>query len=361
MAVKKILFCIALSGLCISLLAGGVSLSYAEAPKIIRLATLAPEGSTWANVFHDIDDELQSKSKGNLRLKIYAGGVAGDEAGYIRKMRISQIHCAAFTSLGLSEILPEARILDLPCFYKNYDEIDIVKNSLCDVLGKSFDEKGYVLLGWSELGFVYFFSKREIKSISDLRAAKMWLWKGDRMVGSLFDYLGLSPVSLSLPHVANSLQTGLIDAVYGSPIGVIALNWLKDVKYMLDLPLANAAGAVLITKKYYNSMSADLQDILKDTFKKHMVRLTELTREDNAKSIEVIHEYGVKLTAADSDLINELDRCSKKTCELLSGKLIPEALLNIVTKEIGKHRKDILVNDGTGLNIIKEVKHNTGS
>ncbi|MGR3177533.1 MAG: TRAP transporter substrate-binding protein DctP [Candidatus Anammoxibacter sp.] len=192
---RKVLYGLMLCCLYVFLFTGSLShYSYAEAPKIIRLATLAPEGTTWLKVFHDIDEELQSKSNGGLRLKIYAGGVAGDEDSYIRKMRISQIHCAAFTSLGLSTILPAARILDLPFFYKNYEEVDLIKNSLNDIFANSFEEKGYVLLGWSELGFVYFFSKDEVNSISDLRSTKMWLWQGDRMVGSLFDHLGMSPI-----------------------------------------------------------------------------------------------------------------------------------------------------------------------
>ncbi|MGR3318428.1 MAG: TRAP transporter substrate-binding protein DctP, partial [Candidatus Anammoxibacter sp.] len=130
-----------------------------------------------------------------------------------------------------------------------------------------------------------------------------------------------------------------VNAVYGSPIGVIALNWFNDVKYMLNLPLANAAGAVLMTKKYYDSLPQDLQGILKSTFRKHIARLTQLTREDNEKSIEVMHEYGIKLTTANADIIKEFDRCSKKTCEGLAGRLFPDALLKVVTVEIEKHRK----------------------
>ncbi|MGR3317668.1 MAG: TRAP transporter substrate-binding protein DctP [Candidatus Anammoxibacter sp.] len=358
---KKILFCLMLCGLYISLFTGSLSYSYAEVLKVIRLATLAPEGSTWTKVLHDIDEELQSKSNGGLKLKIYAGGVAGDENSYIMKMHISKIHCAAFTNLGLSEILPEARILDLPSFYKNHDEFDLIKNSLNDMFGNSLKEKGYVLLGWSELGCIYFFSKEEIKSISDLRSTKMWLWQGDKMAGSFFEHLALSSVPLPLVHVTSSLQTGLVNAVYGPPIGVIALNWFKDVKYMLDLPIANAAGAILITKKYYKSLSPDHQGILKSTFRKHLVRLTQLTRKNNEKSIEAMHEYGIKLTTANDNIIKEFDRCGKKTCEELSGRLFPDALLKVVTAKIEKHRKSILGKGGKESNIVRAAKHNTGT
>lgn len=88
--------------------------------KMIKFTTLAPEGSTWTNVIHDIDKELEEKSGGKLRLKVYAGGVSGDEKDVIRKMRIGQLHSAGFTGVGLGEILPEVRILDLPFFFSDY-------------------------------------------------------------------------------------------------------------------------------------------------------------------------------------------------------------------------------------------------
>ncbi len=106
----------------------------------IKLATLAPEGTVWVNILRDIGSELQEKSNGRLKLKIYSGGVAGDEIDVIRRMRISQMHCSAFTSLGLKEILPDIRVLDFTCVVDNCDVSDIVKQKLKKRLNFGFDE-----------------------------------------------------------------------------------------------------------------------------------------------------------------------------------------------------------------------------
>ena len=314
--------------------------SYADTSKIIKFATIAPEGSTWTNVIRDIDEEIQTKSKGRMRLKIYAGGAMGDEIDVIRKMRVSQIHCAALTSLGLAKILPETRILDLPLFYRNSDEINFIKSELFDYFYKAFDDKGYVLLGWSELGFICFFSKKEIKFMSELRSTNMWLWEGDPLAKTLFSLLELSPIPLSLPNVASSMQTGLIDSVYGSPLAVIALNWFDQIKYMLDIPIANATGALLIQKKYYKKLSPDLQEVLKDAFKNKLASLPQLICEDNARSKEVMRKYGVKTIHPDDNIIKEFKHASMKTCELLSGKLYPNELLNVVISKLEEYRNN---------------------
>ena len=334
---KNLIFCLVfLFG--INLLVQIQNHAYAAAPKIIKFATLAPQGSTWLNVVNDVSEELKEKSEGKLRLKIYAGGVAGDEKDVLRKMRIKQIHCAGFTGVGLGAILNEVRVFDLPFVFKAYDEIDFVRNALNERFEEGFDKKGYILLGWTDVGFVYFFSNRMIDSLDALRSTKMWIWEGDPVAKALFDAIKLSPVPLSITDVMTSLQTGLINSVYVSPLGAVALQWFTKVKYMLDLPLANAVGAILISKKVYNSMEPDMQVLLKSTFKKHMERLTGMTREDNKASIEEIKKYGVEIISLDSKSAEEFDKVSKIVSDAVSGTVFPAELIESVNANIKEYR-----------------------
>ena len=105
----------------------------------------------------------------------------------------------------------------------------------------------------------------------DLRSTNVWLWEGDPLANTLFSFLDISPIPLPLMNVARSMQEGVIDTIYGSPLAVIALDWHKDIKYMLDVPLVNATGAILMTKEYYDNLSPDLQVILKHSFKNNCV------------------------------------------------------------------------------------------
>lgn len=311
---------------------------YAEATRIIKFATLAPQGSTWLKAVEDIGNELNVKSKGNLRLKVYAGGIAGDEKDILRKMRIDQLHCAGFTGVGLGEILNEIRIFDLPFFFKEYGEIDFIRGKLNDRFTNEFEKNGYILLGWTDVGFIYFFSNAMIDSINALRSTKMWIWEGDPVAKALFDSINLSSVPLSVTDVMTSLQTGLIDSVYVSPLGAIALQWFTKVKYMLDLPLANATGAILMSKKYYDSLSPEFQVLIKDTFKDHMERLTQLARDDNKKSIEEIKKYGVKLISLSGESMEEFDIASKNACKIVAGKLFSIELIKDINVMIEEYR-----------------------
>ena len=95
-------------------------------PFLIKFATLAPEGSTWMNHMRDLDKTLKAKSQGRLGFRVYPGGVAGDELDVLRKIRIGQIHAAAFSGVGFGQILPMVRVLDLPFLFRSDQEVDLV-------------------------------------------------------------------------------------------------------------------------------------------------------------------------------------------------------------------------------------------
>ena len=97
---------------------------------MIKFATVVPEGSTWMKNMRVLDKRLRKKSDGKIGFRIYAGGVAGDELDVLRKIRIGQIHSAAFSGVGFGQILPMVRILDLPFLFRNEQETDLVHRKM---------------------------------------------------------------------------------------------------------------------------------------------------------------------------------------------------------------------------------------
>jgi len=302
---------------------------------LIKFATLAPEGSTWLNVMKEYDSEVRKESGGRLGFKIYPGGVAGDEKDVIRKIRFGQFNSAGFTGVGLGEIAPKVRILDCPFLFQNYDEVDYVYKTFDKEFAQAFEENGYVLLGWAEVGFVYIFSQSPIYRAEDARKTKMWVWEGDPIAEAALKSLGVSAIPLSITDVLTSLQTGLINSVYSSPLATIALQWFTKVKYMLNLPLADAAGAVVISKKKLDDLPPDLREILIRNGQKYMEKLTRLSREDNRKATETLKKNGIKIIAPPSpETVREYFAIGERARQMLVGKLFSEEFLTRVEKSV---------------------------
>ena len=270
---------------------------------LIKFATVAPEGTTWMNVMKEFDQAVRKESGGRVGFKMYPGAVQGDEKDVLRKIRNGQIHSAGVTGIGLTEIAPKTRVLDSPFLFESYDEVDQVYQVYDKEFTQAVDDGGYILLGWAEVGFVYVFTNKPVANQRDMKGVKMWEWEGDPVADASFKALDITPIPLSISDVLTSLQTGLIDGVYGPPLGAVSLQWFTKVKYMMNYPLADACGAVVIAKKKFNEMPPDLQEILMRNGKKYMGKLTQSSREDNAKSIDALKKQGIHVVDVPANVI----------------------------------------------------------
>jgi TRAP-type C4-dicarboxylate transport system substrate-binding protein len=305
----------------------------------IKFATIAPEGSTWMNVMKEYDAAIRKESGGRMGFKIYSGGVQGDEKSILRKIRVGQLHSGGFTGVGMGEIAPKVRVLDSPFLVRDEDEVDMLYKEYSKEFEQAFEEGGYVLLGWAEVGFVHVFTSSPIRKTEDLKGLKMWTWEGDPIAETAFRTLGINPIPLSFIDVMTSLQTGLIDAFYTTPYAAIALQWYTRVKYMVDVPLADAAGSVLISKKYYDQLPKDLQEILLRNGRLYISKLTQLSRRDNKDAIAELKKRGITILTANEPDLQEYIEVGSRARRALVGKLFSEDLLNRVEKSVADYRK----------------------
>ena len=298
----------------------------------IKFSVLAPEGSTWVNMMREFNKEIKTETKGSVYFKIYPGGISGDEFDVIRKMKLGKIHSAGFTGVGLGQILPMIRILELPRLFKSYKEVDYVTEKLRTFFEKEFEKKGYVLLGWAEVGFVNIFSNTKIDSLKSMNGVKIWAWEGDPLVKEMFTKMKVVPNPLAITDVFTSLQTGLIDAVYTSPLGAIALQWFTKTKYMSTLKLADATGAVLMSKKRFNKLPKDKQVLLKSKYKAFSKRLLAATRKDNKTAYNTLQKNNITFIDMNKAEIKKIDKVSEEVWQSLAGDLYPKELLKNVLK-----------------------------
>ena len=323
-------------------LAAALSLALAipaRAQTAIKCATLAPEGSTWMKVLNELSKDLEKESGGKLKFKFYAGGVSGDEKDVVKKIRIGQLHSAGFTGVGLGDIAPEVRLLDAPWLFRSRGELEAVRTKFDKELRAAIEKGGFVLLGWTDLGSVIVFSKSPIAGSEDMRKQKMWVWEGDPIAVAAYKALGVNPIPLSVVDVMQSLQTGLIDAVYGPPLGVVALQWHAKLKHIFPVPLAESTGAVLVSKKFFDALPEDQRKLLLSVSDKHLKRLNAQTNAENDKALETLQKQGLSLSAkpdaAGMKRYEELGVAARKE---LVGKMFSADLLGKFEKELAALR-----------------------
>ncbi len=311
----------------------------AEKGFVIKLGTLAPEGSSWVKTFNTLNTEVMKKTENKVQFKIYPGGVLGDETDMLRKMKIGQIQGAALTAGGLSVLFKEIDVFQIPFLFQTYEEVDAVLKKMDSFFRKGFDDNEYVLLGWSDAGFIYLMSTVPIASVADLKKAKVWIWEDSPMSKAIFDEAGVKSIPLSIPDVLVGLQTGLVEVVYAPPTGAISLQWFTKVKYLTDVPLVYLAGGVVVKKDIFKQIPQASQNFILENFQQQLDQLKAITRNENRDAMKVMVKNGVKIISPSKHQIDEYKRLSNKAMGHISGQTFSKKVLDEVTSILESYRR----------------------
>lgn len=284
--------------LCLILLTVSLAFSSASIARtyVLKFATLMPTGTAWSKILDDWVKEVEFKSNGRIKFRMYSGGVMGDEPDVLRKIRKGQLHGGLFTGYGIGRIYSPARVLEMPFLFKTVEESDYVRDQIMPELEIGFRENGFELLGWPEVGFIHFFSTKPMTSIDDIKKLQIWLWQGDPLGEAFFKAADINPIPLSIMDVYTQLSAkhGSINTVYTSTFGAIALQWYSKLKYATHIPLTNAIGGIVISNRFYNKLPADLQQLLKTTGSAMSIEIRANAREENRKSINILEKNGIE-------------------------------------------------------------------
>ena len=311
----------------------------AEKDVIIKMATLAPEGSSWIKTINLLNSEVMKKTQNKVQFKIYPGGVLGDEMDMLRKMKIGQIQGAALTSGGLSALFKEIDVFQVPFLFQKYEEVDITLAKMDSFFRKGFEDNGYILFGWSEAGFIYLMSTIPISSVADLKKAKVWIWEESPMSKAILDEAGVSAIPLSIPDVLVALQTGLVNVVYAPPTGAISLQWFTKVKYLTDVPLVYLAGGIVVRKDTFKQIPPSYQNFIIESSQHHLDQLKAVTRNENRDAIKVMIKHGTKIVTPSKDQIDEFKRLSEKAISHPGSQSFSKKVLDEVLSILESNRR----------------------
>jgi TRAP-type C4-dicarboxylate transport system substrate-binding protein len=314
-------------------------------PYLLKIASLAPEGSFWIKTLRQIDAELRDQTGEAVGLKIYPGGVQGDEDVMIRKIRVGQLHGGGFAGLGISQINPEILALQMPFLFDTHEEIDYVLERMDSYYKQGYKEKGYVLLGWVNIGFVYILAKSPIGKIEDLDGVKVWRLEGEPITAAIFNKAGVQSIPLSISDVLLGLQTNLIEMVYAPPTAAIVLQWFTRVKYRTALPINHTQGAFLVSTKAFSRLTPPQQEILRQIAHRHTQSLSIRSRTENQEAIQVMRDQGIEEIHPSAEAIEAFRHLVKEAQRDLVGKAFSQEAYDQVSIHLEAYRSQNIPTD----------------
>ncbi len=237
----------------------GPSPAVAQGRIVIKIGTIAPEGSTWHDVLLKIRQDWRRISSDRVELRVYAGGVLGDEFEMVRKVQRRSLDGLAVSGVGLARIDEGIDCLHYPLFFDSYEELDYVRDAIAPELEKRMEARKFKVLNWSDAGWVYFFTRELARTPDQVKRMKLWISAGDPDTEKLFKDLDFQVVPLPATDMLTSLQTGLIDAFDVPPLFALLDRSYQQANHMIDLKWAPVVAATVISTRTWERIPKDLQ------------------------------------------------------------------------------------------------------
>ncbi|HKU36645.1 MAG TPA: TRAP transporter substrate-binding protein DctP [Polyangiales bacterium] len=326
---KRTLLLVALASL-LTWAPGAARPLQAASTRFIRIATLVPRDSDLARSFLKLDKALRSASQGAWGIRLYPGGVAGDEPDVLRKMKIGQMDASIITTTGLSHIVREIAVLDTPGVIHDYREFEAVTSTLQRDWETSFEQAGWKLIGWSETGQYRWFSTDPIQRPSDLRARRPWLWPASFILKELYHVIGCNGVPLGVPEVYGALQTGMIDTVISTAAALVALQWHPKLHHMTQQTFGVLINGLVMSGAKWKQLPPDIADKLVAEAHKVIAAERADVRAADERAYQNLLKRGYVADTWAENGHREYLEVEQKVRERLVNRLYPQELLQRV-------------------------------
>ena len=312
----------------------------AQAPVLVKLATLVPTGSSWELILKEMAVKWTKSSGGRVKVNLYAGGVKGDDPEVVRQMRLGTGDGALLTAVGVAAIDKSVYALGVPMMYDSYEELYYVLDRLRPRLESQLDAKGFVVLNWVDGGWVHFFSKSPVATPDDLRREKLFQWADDSDAIGIWQSAGFVNIRpLPSTELASSIQSGLVTAFGAPPQVAVITQYYNHAKNMTDLKWNLLLGATVIRKAVWEKIPADQRPALVEAAQEAGRRLRDDIRGSADKDVAEMKKRGLNVVAVPAAARAQWLKVAESTYPNIRGKIVPADVFDEAMKYRDEYRK----------------------
>lgn len=256
---------------------------------VFKISTIYPEGAVVARL-KQAGADIEKRTGGAVKLKIYAGGVQGDDATVMRKIRTGQLHGALTQAGAMAPFLKDIQIYNVPLAFRSEAEVEYVRSRMDQPLLAALENTGWVSFGLVDGGFANVMSNAPVATVDDLRKQKLWVPANDPASEQAARSWGISPIVLPYGDVLTSLQTGAINAVAVPPTAALVMQWHTRVKYRTDVPLLYTYGLMTIGQKYFEKLDPSQQQVMREVLGAAFADLDRMSRNDAKAALATLRD-----------------------------------------------------------------------
>jgi len=297
----------------------------------LKIATVAPDKTPWADLLKDYKKAVEAASKGRIKVRVFLGGTMGDENETVRMTARGQLSGVGASTGAVASLVEELAAIEIPFQFESASEADFVLDKyLLTPMEAAFRKQGLVLGFWSENGFRHFGASFAIRSPSDLNKKAMRSQESYVHI-EMWKELGANAQAIPTTEVTTALQTGTVVGFDQALLYMVAGSWHTSIKYLTLSGHIYQPAVIAFNKDWFDKLPADLQKVLLDEGRKIVRPGRAAIRKMNPKLVKIIKAAGVEivtLTDAQREAFRKATAGVKKVVmeKSASNKAIVEAI-----------------------------------
>ena len=307
----------------------------------IKLATLAPSGTSYDLILRQMGEKWRKTTNGEVNLRVYPGGNQGSEADIVRRMNVDQLQAAMLSVGGLSEIDPTATALqEIPMLFNSLDEETYVRDKMRADFERRLLAKGFVALFWGDSGWVRFFSRNPGIKPDDFKSMKIFVTASNSAKEmQIIQGLGYKPVALDWADALIQLQTGGVDAVPAPPILALSGQYYTVVKHMTEVNWAPLVGATVVTKRAWDAIPQATRDVMASAAVDAGKQIQDASRKESDEAVDTMKKkWGLSVHAMTPELQQQWRTFAEAVYPKIRGSMVPPEVFDEARRLVAEYR-----------------------
>ncbi len=284
---KKMVFAAGLTAL--------MSVSAIAADYVLKFSHVVSENTPKGQAALFFEKRLEELSKGKIDVQVFPNSQLYKDKAVLKALKLNsvQMACPSFSKFG--KFVPQLALFDLPFLFKDIDHLHKVQDSeVGQKLKDMVTAKGYVALDFWDNAFKQFTSyKKALIKPEDARGQKFRIMSS-KVLEAQFKAVGANPQMMPFSEVYSALQQGVIDGQENTNSNIYTKKFYETQKYMTVSNHGYLGYLVVMSKKFWESLPADLQAAVKQAMKEATAKERQLAVELDQSQFAKIKEYADK-------------------------------------------------------------------
>jgi C4-dicarboxylate-binding protein DctP len=253
------------------------------------VATETPKGQA-ALKFKQLAEEA---TKGRVKVEVYPNSQLYKDKEEMEALQLGAVQMLApslakFGPLGVKEF----EVFDLPFVFDDYAGLHKVTDGpIGKKLLQKLEPKGILGLAYWDNGFKVMSANKPLRAPADMKGLKMRI-QSSKVLDAQMRSVGAIPQVMAFSEVYQALQTGVVDGTENPPSNLYTQKMFEVQKYVTLSNHGYLGYAVIVNKKFWAGLPADIRAALEDAMKKATAFANEVAKKDNDDALAAVKASG---------------------------------------------------------------------